>query len=1046
MKKTLLVFLLPLLCYCNIVNAQTRLVSGSVINAESGVGLAGVTVGEIGNPENQTSTDIQGIFSLRLNSGRVIKVSALGFATEQVAITDQTNVTIKLIAQNTELSGVVITAYGTTKAAAFTGTAAIITNEKFKDLQATSIAGVLQGNASGVLAVTNSGQPGENPTVRIRGIGSYNASNEPLYLVDGAPYPGNVNSINPNEIESITVLKDASATSIYGSRAANGIIQITTKKGNGKAKVQFSSVTGISKRAVADYKTLNSSQYMELFWEALKNDAIANPALLNQFGVPSPEAYATGQLIPRTIYNPFSEAQPVGMDGKIKPGAKLLWEDNWVDAATRNGIRNDINLNISGGEPTNTVRYFLSGGLLKDQGILKESEFKRYTGRARIDATPTKWLRVGVNTSLAKSNQNFPYQGGSNASNVLAFARNIAPIYPVYLRDRSNGSFILDATGRPVYDFGNNTAVLGVARSPVQNRPYVVGQNSIGTVSINPTTHDVLTSNNIIYAEMDLAKGLTARSQYSFTYNQVSSNTFWNPFYGDGITNGGYSYRGVNLLSSQNISNTINYDKNFGKHHVMILAGQEAFKQTAEFTSASATGFTFESPTQPGYGATKSGSGAKRSFNLESYFSRFSYDFKDKYHLSVSLRTDGSTRFADGHRWGSFYATGASWNIDKEKFLSAISWLSSLKLKLSYGTTGNQALPSDFPYLGTYSSGNNVNNAAGAVIATVANFDLTWEKQKQLDMGLEFGLLNDRISGSFVYFDRRSDNLLFQRPLPGSTGINSISDNVGGLRNYGWEAELNTINIKTAAFTWKTSFNITKLRNVISEAFPGTTTVVGGSLYDWIVRRYAGVNPANGNPQWDQDDPMNPGKVLRTENFSQATLYRTGNGNSLSDYTGGIFNSWKYKNFDLSVLASFGLGGKYYDLDYAGLMAGAVGANNISRDIYGRWQSPEQPGNGIIPRVKTTTSNLGTFASTRFLYDATFMRVRNITFGYNVPGAFAKKVGCANIRVYADLQNAFTFFGGPKGTDPEQGGLNALAENNNTTAYKTLAIGLNVGF
>lgn len=1044
MKKKLLILTLLLSCFYSITMAQSGSVSGRVLAADDGNALAGVTINEIGT-SNTVSTDGNGSFTIKVKSNSKLRVSYLGYDAQIISVPEKSPISIKLVPSNNQLNDVVVTAYGSTKKSAFTGTASTISNEKFKDLQATTITGVLQGNASGVLAVTSSGQPGENPTIRIRGIGSVNASNDPLILLDGTPYSGNINSINPSEIESVTVLKDASSTSIYGSRAANGILQIITKKGNGKPKVQFSSVTGFSKRAVAEYKTVNEGQYLELYWEALKNDAMANPALLTQFNQPSAQAYASTQLIPRTIYNPYNVAQPVGLDGKIAANAKLLWSDNWIDAVTRTGVRSDNNLNISGSDAANTVRYFLSGGVLKEQGVLEESEFNRYTGRAKVDVTPVKWLRAGVNSSLTASDQNYPYQGNGGGSSQLSFARGIAPIYPIYLRDATTGDFIYNASGNKVFDFGNNTEVLGTNRSSALDRPYIVGQNPVGTTRINPITNGIVTVNANVYAEADLYEGLTFKSQYSVNFNQGTNSLFWNPFYGDGTTSGGYSYRSIANLTAQNFSNTLNYDKTLGLHHFNILAGTEAYKETVVYTTASSTGFTFAQPTEPSYGSVFSGSGTKTYFNLESYFGRASYDVADRYHLSLSLRTDGSTRFAEANRWGVFYAIGTSWNVDKENFMKNVAFLSSLKLKGSYGTSGNQSLPGDFPYLGTYNSGQSIAGAAGATINTLSNFDLTWEKQKQLDLGVEFGVLKDRITGSVVYFDRRSSNLLFQRPLPNSTGINSISDNVGGVRNYGLEVELNTVNIKRNNFNWRTSFNITRLHNKISAVAPGTTQVLGRSLYDWSLREYAGVNPTNGMPQWYMDDAANPGKKITTEVYSQATLYYTGFGSRLSDYTGGITNFLNYKAFDLTILASFGIGGKMYDSDYASLMGGVIGSSNLSRDIYNRWQSAEAPGNGTIPRLTTVNSNPGTSSSTRFLYNASFARIRNITLGYRLPETLLKRVALSNVRVFADLQNPLTFFGGPKGTDPEAG-LNAQTGSSNTTSYKTFAIGLNVAF
>lgn len=1023
--------------------AQTRTVTGTVVN-DKGNPLVQATV-TIRETRQATTTDETGRFSISVQpAGKTLVITSVGFGRREIPIGVENDYNIIMQEGGTQMEEVVVTAYGATQKKAFTGTAAVITNDKFKDLQVTTITGILQGNATGVLSVTSSGQPGENPTIRIRGIGSFNATNDPLIVLDGVPYAGSINSINPGDVESVTVLKDASATSIYGSRAANGIIQIVTKTGRGKTRFGFNSITGFSERAVKEYKTVSPQQYYELVWEALRNDAIANPALLTQFGASSPEDYASQRVVPRLVYNPFDVAQPVGLDGKIVPNAKLLWNDSWIDELTRTGVRNDMNFNVSGADPLNTIRFFMSGGYIHDEGVIIESDFKRYTGRVKVDAMPVKWFRTGVNASIAYSDQNFPYQGNQGASNVLGFARGIGPIYPLFLRNWTNGEYILDGTGNKIFDYGNNSPELGVLRPAAQNRPFSQGQNPAGTTSINPVTNERLTASGIAYAELDIVKGLSLRSQYSVDYNQTTANVFWNPFYGDGTTFGGLSYRGLILLYAQNFANTVRFDKTFGIHHINFVGGMEAFRQRAESTTAQRSGFTFSTPTQPSYGAVQTNSGDVEAYRLESYFGRAGYDIDDKYHLSVSLRTDGSTRFADSSRWGVFYAVGVAWNLEREKFMSNIGWLNELKLKASYGTQGNQGLPGSFPYLGTYSSGNNIGAASGYIINTVGNGELTWETQKQLDLGIEFGVLNNRLSGSFVYFRRESDKLLFDRPLPGSTGINEIADNTGGVKNYGFEIELNSVNIRGKNFEWRTGINITRLKNVITKPAPGTTQVKGGSWYDWLIQEYAGVDAADGLPMWYMDDPANPGKKITTKNYNLATRYIVGN--RLPGYTGGLFNNLRYKNFELNILTSFALGGKIYDADYAGLMGafntGSLGSNSHV-DIMNRWQSPSQPGDGQTPKLTTAAIN-ATAASTRFIYDLTYLRVRNITLGYRIPEDALKKIFLSSARVFFDLQNAFTFFGGPKGTDPEAG-LNAQTQYNNTTTNKTFAIGVNIG-
>lgn len=1024
--------------------AQDRIVTGVITNSKGDpVSNATVTAKET---NQSTRTNEEGKFSLNLSSGaKTLLISSIGYAQNQLTLTASNSYQISLKESSRELEEVVVTGYGVTKKKAFTGSAATITNDQIKDLQVTTVTGVLQGNASGVLSVTSTGQPGQSPTIRIRGIGSSLATNDPLIVLDGVVYRGSLNTINPADIETITVLKDASATSIFGSMAGNGVINIVTKRGKGKTRVNFAGISGFSKRAVKEYEKVGMDEWMELNWEALRNDALANPALLTQYGVTSAEAYASKRLVPKLVYNPYGVAQPVGTNGKIDPNAKKLWNDNWMDEMTRTGIRNDFNLNVSGADPSNVIRYFMGGGYIHDQGIVTESDYKRYTGRGKVDITPVKWFRTGVNLSLAYSDQNYPQQGTQAASNVQGFARSIGPIFPMHLRDWTTGDYILDASGNKIYDYGNNSPVLGVLRPTAQFRPYNNGQNPAGTTSINPTTNEFLTGSGIVYGEVDLLKYLTFKTQYALEYNMLNANQFWNPFYGDGTTFGGLSYREVRNRYAQTFTNTFTLDKTFGSiHNLNVVVGMEAMRYREDVTSAQKTGFTFDRPTQPDYGTVSSAGGFARQNRNTGYFTRFNYNLDEKYRLSLSLRRDGSSRFADSSRWSYFYAVGTAWNMDKEKFLQGISWLNELKLKASYGIQGNQFLPGDFPYMGTYSAGANIGSNSGVIINTVSNGSLTWEKQKQWDIGLEFGVLNNRLSGSFVYFTRTSHDLLAERPLPGSTGVNNVYDNVGEIRNSGLEIELSSVNFRSRNFEWRTSINITKLKNEITVPSPGSNQRKGGSLYDWYIQEYIGVDAADGLPMWYRDDPANPGKRISTKNYNQATRYYIGG--QLSDYTGGITNNLRYKNFDLTILASFGIGGKLYDGDYAGLLGafntGSLGSSS-SIDIRGRWQSPSNPGDGKTPKLTTAAIN-ATAASTRFIYDASFMRVRNITLGYRVQEALLKKVLLSSARIFIDLQNPFTFFGGPKGTDPEAG-IGAQTRYNNTTTNKVLAIGLNIG-
>lgn len=1037
MRKMLLLAMGLLLCVTQLL-AQNRTITGKVTD-ESGNPIPNATVMVKGTTVG-TTTKVDGTFSLSVPaSATAIVISSVNMETKEVALGNQSTFDITLIQANRNLDEVVVTAYGSTRKQAFTGTASTIKEESFKNLQVSSVTSVLQGNASGVLSVSTNGQPGESPTIRIRGIASVNASADPIIVVDGAVYGGNINSINPGDIESITILKDASSTALYGSRAANGVISITTKSGKGPAKFSFSALTGWSKRAVKDYDYINTDQLYELTWEALRNQAIDNPGIL-PLGV-SPEEYASQTVASRLVYNPYGKPQPVGLDGKVTSSQKL-WEEDWSSLLLRTGIRHDVNFSIAGS--SEKTRYFISGGYLGDQGIPIESQFKRYTGRLKLDTRVNSWLTAGLNTNLAYSTQNYPVQGGSAYSNIISFIRSVPSLYPVYLRDTATGAFILDANGNKQYDFGDNGQV---------RRPVLSPANPIATTSMNPTTYDRFITTANVFAEAEFVKGLKFRTQYVLDYYQYASNVYYNPFVGDGAAYGGRSNKQRDNTSSQTFTNTLTYDNIFGDiHHVNILAGMESYKYLIGSVSAEARGFSFPGVTELGYAATPYlATSASYPLRMVSYFSRVNYDLNEKYHLSFSLRRDGTSRFADSSRWGTFYSVGAAWNIARENFMQSITAINDLKLRFSIGTLGNQDLLDYFPYLGGYATGWNIADYSGSIIGGANNGDLHWETQANLDLGIDFSILKNRISGSVTYFRKESKGLLFNRPLPPSSGLSGIDDNIGKNRNVGIEVDLSTVNVRTASFEWSTTINFTHIKNRFVELPQETIDrgnfrwEVGQPMYSFFIREYAGVDAADGRPMWYMD-VVDGDKTIKTvtKTYSEATRYYAGS--ALPDWTGGVTNTVRYKGFDLSVLLAFSIGGKIYDADYAGLMHsfnGTYTGYNASVDILGRWQSPENPGDGKTPRLHATADDQGNLTSTRFLYDASYTRIRNITLGYQLPRSVTTKAKINHARFFVNWQNPFTFFG-RKGLDPESG-LDGIT-NNRSTTYRTLSVGLNLEF
>lgn len=1037
MRKLLL--LLPAFFILNTlaIQAQNRTITG-IIKTPDQQPLENATIVVVGQNKRSFS-QADGSFSILLHApaGR-LKITAVGYNTQEITINNTSDYyTVVLEGAPEALEEVVVTPYGNTNKKTFTGTSSVITNKQMRHLQLSSVAGVLQGNASGVWSIGADGQPGNSPAIRVRGIGSANASSNPLIIVDGAPYGGAVNAINPADVENITILKDASSTSLYGSRAANGVLVITTKSSAGKSSINFSATTGISQRAVPEYELLNVQQLYELTWEALRNDARIQPSLISASGASSAEGYATEQVASWLVYNPFNKSKPIGLDGKLVSDAQLLWNDDWFDALLRDGHRKEYNLHFAGS--SKSTRYTVSGGYLNDEGLVAASNFKRYTGRFKLESQVNNWLALGLNTNLAYATQNYGDQIGAAQENVYRFIRKVAPIYPIYLRDPATGNKVLDNNGKQIFDYGDNGSL---------TRPSSMlrSANPASVAFVN--THDIerFISSANAYIEAAFTPDLQYKSQYAVDYYNLGEDLYANPEFGNGASYGGGSNKKRTTTVSQTFTNTLTYKKEiFPRNRIHVVAGMEAFKFTDAMLEAEKRGFTIPNVEELDYAATPYiASSVKNENRMEGYFARLNYELQDKYFLSLSIRRDGSSRFASDVRWGTFYSIGTAWNILGEKFLANTAMLSTLKLRASYGTSGNQGLIGYFPYLATYASGSNVLDENGAIIDQLGNDKLSWESQHQLDIGMDIGFLQNRITAGITYFNRVSNNLLFYKQLANSTGVAGVYDNAGKFKNAGIEFDLQTINIEKKHFNWTTSFNLSYIKNEVLE-LPNRITgkEVGRSWYTFYLPEFAGVAVSDGRPMWYKNVRNAAGEVTgrtTTKVYADANSYYAGS--SVPDFTGGITNMLQYKSWDCNILAAFSVGAYVYDADYADLMHGGVvtflGAN-ASVDMLERWQGAHNTGNGKVPLLTTrelfTNSN-----STRYLFKGDYLRIRNITIGYTMPATIVSKAKLQSLRVYGSIQNPFTFFKGPKGLDPEQG-ISGIS-NYRSAAYKTISAGI----
>jgi TonB-linked SusC/RagA family outer membrane protein len=1030
MKKIFLMIVLVLAVTSSMLG-QTVQISGTITSSEDGLGIPGVTVSVKGTTVG-TLSDIDGKYLMTApTSSKTIVFSYIGMKKTEVEINGQTVINVVMEPDILLFDEVIVVAYGTTRREAFTGSASSVKVDKLAEVQVSNVTKALEGLSSGIQVSSGSGQPGTTTSVRIRGIGSINASTAPLYVVDGFPFDGDLNSIPQNDIASLTVLKDASATALYGSRAANGVIVITTKKGRSNDnRLSFIANVGFNVRGISEYERVNVPQYYELAWENLYN------AQLVVGGVDDATArtYASDNLINLLGgYNAYNVADNlvVGTDGNINPGGTILWNDNWYDEMHRVGVRQDYTLSASGGNNRST--YYISGNYLKDEGIVEASNYDRFTVRLNAETQARDWLKVGLNTSASTSNQNYPQSSGTAYVNSFMWSRMIAPIYPVYLYDL-NGVLQTDPDGNKLFDYGDE---YGRART------YSANSNPLGVITLDKRSyqHDNVQSKGFL--EISFLNNFALTISGNADYAGNTNLTHQNSQYGDAEAFGGRSTRTTSRRLTFSANEILTYKNSIGLHNLDFLVGHESYSFKYNNLSAVKTGFPFSGLYELDAAATNEGANSyEDNFRMESYLSRLNYDYNDRYYLSLSARTDGSSRFAPDYRWGKFWSVGASWRISEEDFMSGINWLKDLKLKASYGSQGNDNLGTYYAYLGLYELGWNNINYPGLIANRLPTPELLWEKNNSLNTGVEF-MIFDRVTFNFEYYQRKSVDLLFSVPLPPSTGYPSYDANVGSLQNTGFDFDLSLIVLNMNNIRWTTDLNLSQYKNEITKLPPGQDKIISGtkqwmvghSIYDYFTYRYAGVDPANGDALWEVDDGA--GNITTTNDYSKATRSYTGT-SSIPDLTGGMTNSLSYRDFDLSFLITFGIGGEIYDGSYARLMSQTLGTA-FHIDALDRW-TPDNT-TSDIPRLRQFNNANAT--SDRFLTPSDYLSFRNLTLSYTLPKKFASIINVSNARLAATVTNLHTF-SHRTGLDPQQS-FNGTTDNA-YTPLRTTSVSLTVNF
>ena len=1060
--------------------AQEKTITGTVTSAEYGA-LIGAAVTVDGTTRG-TQTDENGIFSISAQQGDVLTISYVGMKDSKINVGASNVYNVNMETQERTIDEILVVGYGTSTKEQFTGTATKINKENIEAKTVSNISQALRGEVAGVSVFTGSGAPGADATIRIRGFGSINGNQAPLYVVDGAPYSSDISSINPADIEDMVVLKDAAATSIYGSRGANGVILITTKKGKaGTSVISVDLRTSINTLMLPNYDIVTSpEEYIEMSWLSLRNKG----ALL---GETNPNAWASNNLYGTAegidpaynIWNAPGNALINPATGKFNEGIdRKFTPTKWSDAAFGTGYRSEANIQFSGGN--DKTRYATSFGYLNDEGYTVKSNYTRFTSRLSVEHKPKDWLKIGGNmayTGARYTNSSSDEGSAGSSGNIFALTNTTPAIYDVYLRD-TNGELIADPIfGGWQYDYG----------AMPYNRRAWNSTNGIADAHYDLSRDDSSTLLGNFNIGIDFTDWLTFETRYSGQHQSYDSTSRNNPFYGGWSGDAyGYLFRGMDTRTNQNFLQLLRFNESFGDHSVEAFVAHETTEWRRKSMSAAATGailpFSLDlAQYTSAYGRASSFS---QGWTLESYFSQLNYNYAGKYFLTASARRDGSSRFIQD-KWGTFWSVGAGWVMSKESFMDNASFVDYLKLKASYGWIGD--VGNDLMY------GFQIYNIEQTTDGSIsyfwndeqANPELTWETSKITQVGIESSWFNNTLDVDVDYYIKDTENLFFVQQLSPSVGGGQTFRryNDGKLRNSGLEFDVavHLFKAKTAEdFRLSVGFNGEILNNEIRQMPVDLATgerkvidgnlSVGHSMYDWRMREWAGVDPATGSAMWTMhyfdnndngifdagdefinsleqrihDNPDGNVQTTTTTNYAQATTKYIGK-SAIPKVRGAFRLNAAYKNFDLTAQFSYNIGGYVYDNGYATLMSnsGLIGANNWHTDMRESWQQPGDVTN--VPRMSAfyNTDSQFNAQSSRFLTKADFLSLNNLRLGYTIPKEFTNRMHLSNLNLYVSGDNLM-MLSARKGLNPT-----TLISSSNSGIYMpmtTFSFGAKIDF
>ncbi len=1034
-------------------------VSGTITD-DQGSPLPGVSI-MVRNSTKGTTTDANGNFSIDVPDGSaVLVISFVGFVTQEIPVNQRTTINIRMDPSSFLLDEAIVVAYGTVDKTTHVGSAAQIKASDIALRPVSNALNALIGAAPGVQTTMANGAPGSAPNIRVRGFGSISASNSALYVVDGVPYDAGTASINPDDIESISVLKDASTTALYGSRGANGVIMITTKKG--KAKQSNFNVTvsgGVISRGLPEYKTIPLNQYYPAQWEIYRNTLVTSGidvATANSIasGLTTSHDGRTYQgIADLLVYNPYNVAkdQIVDVNGQLNPNASLRYPEdlNWVDAIQQGGkSRQNYQVSYDGGSDKST--YFASFGYTEEQGYLVKSDYRRFTGRINAETQATKWLKTGLNINGAYilSNVDGSGDGGTSIINPFYVTRYIGPVYPVHEHDPATGAYVLDENGNKVYDMG-------------QGRPYTPGRHAIWE---NLLDERKLVRGNVgarTFATVEILPGLTATTNLSFDMQDSHYRRYNNPIIGDGAP-AGRSYHEFYRTTSRTWNQLLEYSGKAGLHNFSILGGHENYAYKYNYLYGGRAGMIVDGVTElPNFANILTLTSYEDNAAIESYFARANYDFDKKYILSASIRRDGNSKFHRDARWANFWSVGGAWNLEREIFFN-VPWVELLKLRASYGSVGNDAGLGYYPYQALYDLGRNNNAEPGFIQASIANEQLTWETAKNFDIGVDFNVFKGRLAGSLEYFHRTTNGLIFPVPLALSNGGTvagsdagafEVNQNIGNLFNKGWELQLTGQVVQGPAFNYSATLNVTTFKNQITK-MPETQKLmqsgtkaysVGHSIYDFYLREFYEVDSQTGaalyrTNAWTTNTRIVNERDTVTTEIAEANYRYTGH-SAIPKFYGSMNHRLGYKNFELSLVFTYQVGGKVYDSAYGSLMHGGNYGTAMHVDALNRWQRP-----GDVTDVPAfTNNNIANQAggSTRYLTNASYFQLNSVILNYELPKDLISRIDCKGVNVFVSGEN-LALFSARKGMDVS-GSFNGTVLNS-YTFNKLLTVGAKFRF